>query len=235
MVPRPGARSARRAERLDRRSGGSVRSTLPRGDVGLARCAGSCGATQGRTTRPTRCWRPFVEFGSPLLYGARSRCRIAVLQTAFDGLLPTGLQWYWKADIFEEIPDAAIAFHRRYGESLPSSLSTMHLYPISGAAERVPDGRNCVRLPRRRVERSHRRHRSPDPANLGMVTEWATGLLGGPAPDLGRRRLREHDDGRGARSASRSAYRGNYERLVEVKRSYDPDNLFRINQNVSPD
>ena len=157
----------------------------------------------------------------------------AVLQSAFDGLLPAGLQWYWKADFFEEIPDAAIAVHRRYGESIPTPLSTMHLYPISGAAARVPEDATAFAY----------RHGGwngviagiyPDPADLGMVTDWArdywedlhpTSAGGGYVNmmmDEGEERVR-------------SAYRGNYERLVEVKRRYDPDNLFRLNQNVSPD
>jgi FAD/FMN-containing dehydrogenase len=175
---------------------------------------------------------PVVEFGSPLLTGLQPM-PYAVLQSAFDGLLPAGLQWYWKADFFEEIPDAAIAVHRRYGESIPTPLSTMHLYPISGAAARVPEDATAFAY----------RHGgwngviagiSPDPADLGVVTAWArdywedlhpTSAGGGYVNmmmDEGEERVR-------------SAYRGNYERLVEVKRRYDPDNLFRLNQNVSPD
>ena len=63
----------------------------------------------------------------------------SVLQRAFDALVPPGLQWYWKVDIFEEITDEATAIHRRYGEAIPTPLSTMHMYPISGAAARVPE------------------------------------------------------------------------------------------------
>ena len=63
----------------------------------------------------------------------------SVLQTAFDAALPPGLQWYWKVDFFERITDEAIPIHRRYGETIPTPLSTMHMYPISGAAARVPE------------------------------------------------------------------------------------------------
>jgi hypothetical protein len=49
-----------------------------------------------------------------------------------------GLQWYWRADFFNEISDAAIEVHVKYGAQLPTGHSTMHLYPVDGAASRVP-------------------------------------------------------------------------------------------------
>ena len=52
--------------------------------------------------------------------------------------LSAGLQWYWGADFFKEITDEAIEIHRAFGERLPTGHSTMHLYPIDGAAARVP-------------------------------------------------------------------------------------------------
>ena len=55
----------------------------------------------------------------------------------FDALYPAGLQWYWRTDVFEEISDEAIAVHERFGAQLPTGHSTMHLYPIDGAAARV--------------------------------------------------------------------------------------------------
>jgi hypothetical protein len=55
----------------------------------------------------------------------------------FDTGYPKGHQWYWKADFIKEIPDAAIEQHIKFGSQLPSPQSTMHLYPIDGAAGRV--------------------------------------------------------------------------------------------------
>src|SRR5437667_11938416 len=54
-----------------------------------------------------------------------------------DALYPPGLQWYWRADFVNEINDEAVAQHVRFGNALPSMHSTMHLYPINGAASRV--------------------------------------------------------------------------------------------------
>src|SRR5262249_59097523 len=60
-----------------------------------------------------------------------------VLNSMFDPLYPAGLQWYWKADFVRELSDEAIALHAEHGAKLPTLLSTMHMYPIAGAAGRV--------------------------------------------------------------------------------------------------
>jgi FAD/FMN-containing dehydrogenase len=154
------------------------------------------------------------------------------LQCAFDGLLPAGLQWYWKADVYEEIPDEAIAVHRQYGESIPTPLSTMHLYPISGAAARVPADETAFAF-RNGGWNGVIGGIDPDPANLPAVTEWARRYWEDLHPfsagggyvnmmmDEGEERVR-------------AAYGDNYERLVQLKQRYDPQNLFRINQNIAP-
>ena len=120
------------------------------------------------------------DYGEPLLVGL-APMPFSVLQTAFDGLLPSGLQWYWKADFYTEITDEAISVHRRFAETIPTPLSTMHMYPISGAAARVAGGRHGVRLPRRRLGRSDRRHRrrlsqpaSGKPVGAGVLARSST-------------------------------------------------------------
>src|SRR5436305_12108809 len=80
---------------------------------------------------------PVKTFGSPLVVGLHPM-PFNVLQSAFDPLLPAGLQWYWRADFFNEIADEAIDAHVKYGAQLPTGMSTMHMYPIDGAASRVP-------------------------------------------------------------------------------------------------
>ena len=55
----------------------------------------------------------------------------------FDPIYPPGLQWYWRADFINELSDAAITQHVQFGQRLPSIHSTMHLYPIDGAASRI--------------------------------------------------------------------------------------------------
>ncbi|HSK98401.1 MAG TPA: FAD-binding protein, partial [Euzebyales bacterium] len=68
------------------------------------------------------------------------RMPYAGLNSAFDGLLPAGLQHYWKANFVDELTDAAIAAHLQHGPKVPAMQSTMHLYPINGAVHDVaPD------------------------------------------------------------------------------------------------
>jgi len=62
---------------------------------------------------------PMFEYIGPMPY--------PVLQGLLDPLIPPGLQWYWKGDFFNEIPDEAIAEHMRFGGDTPSNLSQMHL------------------------------------------------------------------------------------------------------------
>ena len=137
---------------------------------------------------------PVRSYGSPLLVGLQPM-PFNVLQSAFDGLYPAGLQWYWRADFFNEISDTAIEVHRKYGEQLPTGHSTMHMYPIDGAASRVASRRDRLRLPERRLGRRHR-GRGPGSCQRRPHLAMGQGLLGGTAPDLGRRRLRQLLDGR---------------------------------------
>ena len=157
----------------------------------------------------------------------------SVLQSAFDALIPTGLQWYWKVDIFEEITDDALAAHHRFGQTIPTPLSTMHLYPISGAAARVPEDATAF---------AYRNGGwvgvftgiDPDPANLPAAKSWAEQYwqqLHPTSAGGGYVNMMMENDGR---DRVRAAYRGNYERLVHVKRRYDPANLFHINHNIPP-
>jgi FAD/FMN-containing dehydrogenase len=147
-------------------------------------------------------------------------------------LYPPGLQWYWRADFFNEISDTAIAVHQKYGARLPSSLSTMHLYPIDGAASRVRQDATAF---------SYRDGGwagvivgvDPDPANAEAIAQWARDYweelhptsAGGAYINF---MMNEGQD------RIRASYRGNYDRLAEIKRRYDPDNVFHVNQNILP-
>lgn len=59
------------------------------------------------------------------------------IQTLLDGLYPPGLQWYWRADFFDELGPEIRKQHLKFGSEIPTPLSQMHLYPISGAAGRI--------------------------------------------------------------------------------------------------
>ena len=137
---------------------------------------------------------------------AGRRARAAAARRAADAVpgaavrlrrpLPAGDQWYWRADFVNEIPDEAVEIHAQYGAEMPTMQSTMHMYPIDGAAHDVGPTDTAW---------SYRDATlgpvfagvDPDPANGDAISALERRLLRGAAPVLGRRRLREHDDGRG--------------------------------------
>ncbi len=172
------------------------------------------------------------EFGSPLLVGLQPMPYPA-LQSAFDALYPKGDQWYWKADFFEEITDEAIALHVRYGNEIPSAQSTMHLYPISGAAARVPEDATAFAY-RGGGWAGVMAGVDPDPANLPRIRDWSRRYWADLHPtSAGGAYVNMMMEDEGAERV-RASYRGNFDRLSQIKRRYDPTNLFRLNQNIPP-
>jgi FAD binding domain/Berberine and berberine like len=168
----------------------------------------------------------------PLLHGVQPMPHPAI-QSAFDELYPPGDQWYWRADFVEEIPDEAVEIHARFGAELPTMKSTMHLYPIDGAAHDVGSTDTAW---------SYREANwgavfagvDPDPANLDEIRRWSIDYFEAlhPYSAGGAYVNMMMDEGQ---ERVRASYRGNYERLARVKRDYDPDNLFHWNQNIEPE
>jgi len=176
-------------------------------------------------------FRPIRKFSPPLMDFA-GPIPWPVLQSLFDGLYPPGLQWYWKADFFQELSDKAIDLHVKYGERLPSPHSTMHLYPINGAAHRM--GRGDTAFSFREANFAEVIVGvDPDPANNPRLRQWAQDywLALHPFSSGGGYINMMMDEGE---DNVKNAYRDNYARLAKVKRTYDPDNLFRVNQNIKP-
>jgi len=150
----------------------------------------------------------------------------------FDALYPSGLQWYWKADFFKELSDKAIDLHVKYGAQLPSFHSTIHLYPINGAAHRPAPGDTAFSFREANFAQVIVGV-DPDPANNPKLTEWAKNywLALHPHSAGGAYVNMIMDEGE---EMVKSAYRDNYPRLAEIKKKYDPNNLFRNNQNIKP-
>ncbi|HEV2874598.1 MAG TPA: FAD-binding oxidoreductase [Thermoleophilaceae bacterium] len=167
----------------------------------------------------------------PLLHGPAPMPHPA-LQSAFDELYPKGDQWYWRADFVKEIPDEAVQLHAKYGAELPTMKSTMHLYPIDGAAHDAAPSDTAWSYREARWATTYAGV-DPDPANVDAIRRWSVDY---------QEALHPHSAG-GAyvnmmmeegQDRVRASYRGNYDRLVEVKERYDPQNLFRRNQNIEP-
>ena len=155
------------------------------------------------------------------------------LNSAFDPLLPAGLQHYWKADFVAELTDDAMAAHLEHGPKVPSVESTMHLYPLNGAVQRVaPDDTAFA-------------HRGmsfaaviagmwPDPADNDANIAWVRDYYAAIHPHSGSEGgyinfMADDDDHR-----VQSNYGDHYARLAAIKKTYDPGNLFHVNQNIEP-
>lgn len=154
------------------------------------------------------------------------------INAAFDALYPKGLRQYWKGNFVKTITDEAIAAHVEHGPKAPTVSSTMHMYPIDGACHRV----------------------APDATAFGhRDANWSMVIVAGwddPAADEANRQwVRDYSDAVAPHSEAGGYvnfmyaddddrvpenYGANYDRLVDVKRTYDPDNVFHVNQNVKP-
>jgi hypothetical protein len=175
--------------------------------------------------------RPMRSLGHPLLDHV-GPMPFPVVQSLFDGLYTPCLQMYWRGDYFNEISDAAIARHVEHGSQLPTMLSTMHLYPINGAAQRV--GRNDTAYSfREAVFAEIIVGVDPDPANAEAITTWCKRYWDAlhPYSSGGSYVNFMMDEGQDRIQAT---YRDNYERLAWIKKQYDPTNFFRVNQNIRP-
>jgi FAD/FMN-containing dehydrogenase len=175
-----------------------------------------------------------AQFGPPALDWVGPISHPA-LNSMFDGLYPAGDQWYWKADFVTEIPDEAVDIHVQYAAELPTGKSTMHLYPIDGVAGRVPKEATAW---------NYRDAKwgmvivgvSPDPADNPEMIAWTRAYwaalhpysAGGAYVNM---MMDAADEGQ---DRVRASYGDHYDRLAQIKATYDPNNLFRVNQNITP-
>ena len=154
------------------------------------------------------------------------------LNSAFDALVPPGMQHYWKANFVNELTDEAIEAHLEHGPKVPVVNSTVHIYPINGACHRVPSDATAFAY-RDATFATVIAGMWPDPSQNEANTQWVRDYYDATAPlseEGGYVNFMAEDD----QDRIRANYKGNYDRLVEVKRKYDPDNLFRHNQNIRP-
>jgi FAD/FMN-containing dehydrogenase len=174
---------------------------------------------------------PMLEVAEPILHGVQAM-PLPALNSAFDGLYGPGDQWYWRADFVKEIPDEAVAINAEFGGALPTIKSGSHIYPIDGAAHDV--GPTDTPWAYRDANWSQVIVGvDPDPSSAGKLRDWAVAFHEALHPysaggayvnflmDEGQERVQ-------------ATYRVNYDRLARIKAVYDPENVFRVNQNIRP-
>ncbi len=188
------------------------------------------------------CWAGPIEEGERVLKPLHDIAAVVAehvgqmpypaLNSAFDGLVPPGLQHYWKANFVGELSDEAIAAHLAHGPKVPVVNSTVHIYPINGAAHRVAPDATAFAY-RDATFATVIAGMWPEPAHNEANIKWVRDYYDATAPlseSGGYINFMAGDD----QDRIKANYKGNYDRLVEVKRAYDPDNLFHLNQNIRP-
>jgi hypothetical protein len=175
--------------------------------------------------------RPLKSIAVPVL-DALGPMPYVAQQCLFDGGFPTGSYYYTKADFLPDLTDEAIQVFVEYAAAKPSALSGILVQTVCGAASRVPTDAMAFRhraFPYAPVIVSQ----WLDAADTGRNVNWARDCWEALHPfaaggvyvnDLG-----ENDDDRVP-----VAYGANYQRLAELKKKYDPDNLFHLNPNIKP-
>ncbi|HZO48816.1 MAG TPA: FAD-binding oxidoreductase [Gaiellaceae bacterium] len=201
-------------------------------EIHLRKVCGVVWCYVGGEEQAAREMAPLLEqLPEPLLHGVAPMPH-AMLQGAFDGLYPPGDQWYWRADFVNEIPDEAVQIHADFGAAMPTLKSTMHMYPIDGAAHDV--GRDDTAWSYRDATwGSVFAGVDPSPANVDAIRRWSIDYFEAlhPYSAGGAYVNMMMDEGQ---ERVRASYRDNYDRLAAIKAKYDPDNVFRVNQNVEP-
>jgi FAD/FMN-containing dehydrogenase len=180
-----------------------------------------------------RVLQPLRDFGTPLADFSGVMPYVEA-QQAFDADYPDGLRYYWKslnlARMDDEVIERIVAHARRQ----PSPLSTTDIWHVGGAVTRVePEasafyGRQAAYL---LSPEANWEDPADDAANIGWLRAFIDDM-------------REFSDGsrylnfagfqEEGEDMMRDGFGPHYRRLVELKRAYDPDNLFRLNQNIVP-
>lgn len=177
--------------------------------------------------------KPFLDGVPPPLVNWMGMMPFPALQSLFDPLLPTGMQWYWRGDFVNELSDEAIDAHLQQAADTPSPLSLMHLYPIDGAVHRVSKDETAWNTRDARWSMVIAGI-DPNPQQAGPITRWTKNYWQAVHP---------HNNGGGyvnfmmddeGEARLKATYGGNYDRLLALKSKYDPNNLFRVNQNIRP-
>jgi FAD/FMN-containing dehydrogenase len=173
----------------------------------------------------------FLRLGEPFLELV-GRQSYASLQQAFDAGMGPGTRWYSRSLQLDELSDAAIEALVDGLDPFPGDFTVVYLGPGGGAAGRVAPDETAY--PHRAS--AHELHIFPgwaDPARDEEVMSWADRLFDAMAPH-GNGGVYVNLLGDGEADRIREAYGPNLARLRELKRKWDPENLFRGNHNILP-
>ncbi|MER5936625.1 FAD-binding oxidoreductase [Streptomyces sp. NPDC001928] len=168
----------------------------------------------------------------PVLGRHLERMPYPVINTLFDELVPAGLYHYWKGSFTQGLPDGTIDALVEYGPTTPSIQSVTVVFPIDGACHRIGpeetafsyrDADYSIALSPTLTTRE----------DCEAQKDWVRAFHRDLEPHAMRGAYVNFMDG-DDQDRVRDNYRTNYDRLRELKRRYDPGNLFRLNHNIAP-
>ena len=175
---------------------------------------------------------PFRSFGSPLVVQV-GRMPYPEMNTLLDAAYPDRALNYWLSSFTDGLSDELIDAAVERFATVPSTMSSILFEHFHGAVTRI--GTTDTAVP----------HREPgwnlvlssiwtDPAGTDANIDWTRDTFAALGPGLTRRRWLNYLGDDQADDAIHAAYGPNYERLREIKRRYDPDNVFHLNHNITP-
>ncbi len=169
---------------------------------------------------------PAMDLVQPMPYTA--------LQTLLDDGNPPGMQHYWKAGFLDELPDEAIDTIVERAMEMTSPMTIIALIPMGGAIARVEEADALLGL-RDLAYNYHILTQWPDPADdPERHIGWTRKMNEALAPWTNERVYLNFIGDEGEERVKTGYGPEKYGRLVELKNKYDPENLFRLNQNIKP-
>jgi FAD/FMN-containing dehydrogenase len=176
--------------------------------------------------------QPFKAWGAPLIVEV-GPMPYPVMNTILDAGFPTGSFNYWLSSFTRGMPDELLDIAVERFAAVPSSMTTILLEHFHGAVTRVGPGETAVP------------HRDrgwnllipsvwTDPAESEANITWSRKTFEAMRPHFATGRWLNYLGDDQAEDAVRAAYGPNYDRLAEIKRRYDPDNVFHLNHNITP-
>ena len=175
--------------------------------------------------------KPLLEFGNPILEAVQSMPYTSA-QTMFDEGLAKGNRWYSKAHYLESVTDDLIDVILKNTKTLPGSLSVVYLEPMGGAINRIDQ--NATAFPHRSAAYSiHILAGWSDADKDKSVISWSKDFFHELKP-FSTGGVYVNLLGQDEQKRVKNAYGNNYQKLREIKKKWDPDNIFRQNHNIEP-
>jgi FAD/FMN-containing dehydrogenase len=177
--------------------------------------------------------RPLKEFGSPIVDLLEPKPYVA-LQSMFDPSVPHGWHYYWKSVELPPLTDGAINTLVKQASGLTSPKSYCIVFQLGGALGRVGAGGAAFSQRGAAHNVNICAVWTEDDPEADRHIGWARGFFDAMQPHAGDHVYLNFLGDEGADRVRQAYGGGNYERLVELKRAYDPTNFFRLNQNIEP-